>query len=120
MDVGMSIASALHELSIEGNGMTVSKLIKSGMNIGKDVMGTMTNTLILAYVGSSVVVILLIKSWGAETYEIANNTFIVLEEVLRALAGSFGLVVTIPITTLISSLLMGRKEDVLFYDDDEP
>ena len=57
MDVGMSIASALHELSIEGKGMTVRRLIKSGFNIGKDVMGTMTNTLILAYVGSSLLVV---------------------------------------------------------------
>ena len=110
MDVGMSIASALHELSVEGNGMTVKKLIKSGMNIGKDVMGTMTNTLILAYVGSSLLVILLLKGNGFEAYQIANNTELVIEEVLRAIAGSFGLVFTIPITTVISSLLMGKKE----------
>lgn len=115
MDVGMSIASALHELSIEGNGMTVSKLIKSGMNIGKDVMGTMTNTLILAYVGSSLTVILLLKGLDFEAYQIVNNSELVLEEVLRALAGSFGLVVTIPITTLISSILMGKKENN-FYE----
>lgn len=119
MDVGMSIASALHELSIEGNGMTIRKLIKSGMNIGKDVMGTMTNTLILAYVGSSMLVMLLVKGWGFEAYQIANNTELVLEEVLRALAGSFGLVVTIPITAVVSSILMGRKDDDLFYDEEE-
>lgn len=110
MDVGMSIASALHELSVEGDGMTVKKLIKSGMNIGKDVMGTMTNTLILAYVGSSLLVILLLKGNGFEAYQIANNTELVIEEVLRAIAGSFGLVFTIPITTVVSSLLMGKKE----------
>lgn len=115
MDVGMSIASSLHELSVEGNGMTISKLIKSGMNIGKDVMGTMTNTLILAYVGSSMMVILLVKGWGFEAYQIANNAELVLEEVLRALAGSFGLVVTIPITALVSSILMGKRENN-FYE----
>lgn len=115
MDVGMSIASALHELSVEGNGMTIKKLIKSGMNIGKDVMGTMTNTLILAYVGSSLIVILLLKGYGFETYQIVNNTELVIEEVLRAIAGSFGLVTTIPITAIISSLLMGKKENE-FYE----
>ena len=108
MDVGMSIASALHELSVEGNGMTIKKLIRSGMNIGKDVMGTMTNTLILAYVGSSLTVILMLKGYGFEAYQIANNTQLVLEEVVRAIAGSFGLVITIPITTLVSSILMGK------------
>jgi uncharacterized membrane protein len=50
-----------------------------------------------------------------EPYQIANNTELVLEEVLRAIAGSFGLVFTIPITTLISSILMGKKE----YDFNE-
>ena len=108
----MSIASALHELSIEGKGMTIRKLIKSGMNIGKDVMGTMTNTLILAYVGSSLVVILLLKGYGLEPYQIMNNTELVIEELLRAIAGSFGLVVTIPITTIVSAFLMGKKESV--------
>lgn len=111
MDVGMSIASALHELSVEGDGMTVRKLINSGFNIGKDVMGTMTNTLILAYIGSSLLVVLLLKGFEFETYQIINNTELVLEEVLRAISGSFGLVVTIPITTLVSALLMGKPND---------
>jgi uncharacterized membrane protein len=111
MDVGMSIASALHELSIEGKGMTVRRLIKSGFNIGKDVMGTMTNTLILAYVGSSLLVVLLLKGLEFETYQIVNNTELVLEEVLRAISGSFGLVVTIPITTIVSALLMVKSDD---------
>lgn len=111
MDVGMSIASALHELSVESGGMTTKKLIKSGMNIGKDVMGTMTNTLILAYVGSSLIIILLFKGYNLEPYQIFNNTEQVLEEVLRAIAGSFGLVFTIPITAIISSILMGKKEE---------
>ena len=111
MDVGMSIASSIHEISENAKGMTVRQLIKSGMNIGKDVMGTMTNTLILAYVGSSLIVILLLKGNGFEAYQIANNTELVVEEVLRAIAGSFGLVFTIPITTLVSSVLMGRKEN---------
>ena len=119
MDVGMSIASSLHELSVEGKGMTIKKLIKSGMNIGKDVMGTMTNTLILAYVGSSLLVILLLKGYNIEAYQIANNVELVVEEVLRAIAGSFGLVFTIPITTLASALLMGKENDVILNDSKE-
>ena len=111
MDVGMSIASALNELSHKASGMTVKGLIKSGMNIGKDVMGTMTNTLILAYVGSSLIIVLLFKGIGLESYQIFNNTELVVEEVLRAIAGSFGLVFTIPITTCVSALLMGEKKN---------
>ncbi len=108
MDVGMSIASSIHELSVEGYGMTKKQLIRSGMNIGKDVMGTMTNTLILAYVGSSLLIILLLRGYNFEPYQIFNNVELVVEEVLRAIAGSFGLVFTIPITTLVSSALMGN------------
>lgn len=111
MDVGMSIASSIYEISVTGKNMTMKQLIRSGMNIGKDVMGTMTNTLILAYVGSSLIVILLFKGNAFEAYQIANNTELVVEEVLRAIAGSFGLVFTIPITTLISAVLMGKKEN---------
>ncbi len=111
MDVGMSIASSVSELKKENPDMTPTKLIKSGMNIGRDVMGTMTNTLILAYVGSSLLVILLLKGLEFETYQIINNTELVLEEVLRAMAGSFGLVATIPITTVISAFLMGASRD---------
>lgn len=111
MDVAMSIASSINELSENNNEMSVKNLIKSGMNIGKDVMGTMTNTLILAYVGSSLIVILLLKGNGFEVYQIANNTELVVEEILRAIAGSFGLIFTIPITTLASSILMGKKEN---------
>ena len=111
MDVGMSIASSINEISETTKGMSVKKLIKSGMNIGKDVMGTMTNTLILAYVGTSLFVILLLKGYEIEPYQIANNTELVIEEVLRAIAGSFGLIFTIPITTFASSILMGKKEN---------
>ena len=111
MDVGMSIASSINEISENVKNASVKSLIKSGMNIGKDVMGTMTNTLILAYVGSSLIVILLLKGNEFEAYQIANNTELVVEEVLRAIAGSFGLIFTIPITTISSSLLLGEREN---------
>ena len=55
----------------------------------------------------------MLKGYGFEAYQIANNTQLVLEEVVRAIAGSFGLVITIPITTLVSSVLMGKRESDL-------
>ena len=60
MDVGMSIASSLDELRLKTKDMEWKELFKSGMNIGKDIIGTMANTLILAYVGSSLTLILLL------------------------------------------------------------
>ena len=109
MDVGMSIASALSEMREEIPDISVKRLIKAGMNIGKDVMGTMTNTLILAYVGSAMTIILLFMGFDFKMYDIINQEMIA-EEVLRAVAGSFGLVCTIPLTAIISAFMMGNKD----------
>jgi len=108
MDVGMSIASSLSELKNENPEMSTSKLIRSGMNIGKDVMGTMTNTLILAYVGSAMLCILLYTTNGFNLSTVLNQEDITME-VLKSLAGSIGLVCTIPLTALISGLIMGNN-----------
>lgn len=108
MDVGMSIASSVSELKSENPNMTVTKLIKSGMNIGKDVMGTMTNTLILAYVGSSMLCILLYTINGFNLSTVLNQEDITME-VLKSLAGSIGLVCTIPLTAIVSGLIIGKE-----------
>lgn len=104
MDVSMSIASALYELKCEVPDITVGKMIKAGMNIGKDMMGTMTNTLILAYTGGAIITIMIFMGANLAFYEVINQEMMI-EEVLRAIAGSFGLVATIPFTTVITSLL---------------
>lgn len=108
MDVGMSLASAMYELKKESPDISGTKLFKSGMNIGKDMMGTMTNTLILAYIGSSMCVILLFMGFKFQLFEIINQEKIA-EEVLRSLAGSIGLVCTIPLTALICSFIYKGK-----------
>ncbi len=105
MDVSMSIASALYELKCEVPDITVGKMIKAGMNIGKDMMGTMTNTLILAYTGGAIITIMIFMGANLAFYEVINQEMMI-EEVLRAIAGSFGLVATIPFTTVITSFLL--------------
>ncbi len=108
MDVSMSIASALHELKEENNEISVKRMLSAGMNIGKDMMGTMTNTLILAYIGCSMVLVMLLMVTGDNFRHVINSEML-LEEILSAIAGSFGLVTTIPFTTLVTSLLMGKR-----------
>ena len=108
MDVSMSIASALHELKEENPEISMKKMMKAGMNIGKDMMGTMTNTLILAYMGGSLVLVMLMTVTG-DNFRHIINTEMLLEEILRAISGSFGLVTTIPFTTLVASLMMGKR-----------
>lgn len=108
MDVGMSIASSLDEIKNKTKDISWKELFKSGMNIGKDVIGTMTNTLILAYVGGALTLILLFLACNMGFSEIINKETIS-EEIISALAGSMGVVFTVPITAIIYSLLNRKK-----------
>jgi uncharacterized membrane protein len=63
MDIAMSISSAMNELSENMHEKTFAKMVRSGMNIGRDAIGTMTNTLILAYIGGSLSTVLLLVSY---------------------------------------------------------
>lgn len=104
MDVCMSISSSIQELKENNPMMTVGQLFKSGMNIGKDVMGTMSNTLILAYAGTSMCLMLLFMVNNMTLVDIVNMELIA-TEIVRALAGTIGLIISIPITAIVASLL---------------
>ncbi|MBR3882579.1 MAG: YibE/F family protein [Clostridia bacterium] len=111
MDVGMSIASSLDEIKMKNPEITWKELLKSGMNIGRDTIGTMTNTLILAYVGSSVSLILLFMASDLSVIEILNKETIA-EQIISALAGSMGVVYTVPITSFVYAVL--NKDQVIY------
>lgn len=104
MDVGMSIASALYEIKNANPDVTFSQLVRSGLNVGRDVMGTMSNTLILAYAGGALNLILLFTAYDIPFGQIINGDYMA-SEIVRALAGSIGLIITIPCTTLIAAKL---------------
>lgn len=107
MDVGMSIASAMNEIEEQKPEITSRELIQSGMNIGRDIMGTMSNTLILAYTGSSLHLMLLMMAYQIPFLEIINQDMMA-TEVVRAIAGSMGLILSIPLTVLVAGTV-GRK-----------
>lgn len=107
MDVALSIASAMWEIEENSPKITTKQLIASGMNIGKDIMGSMSNTLILAYVGGSLHLLLLFTAYNITFIEIFNMDMIA-SEIVRAVAGSIGLIATIPLTTWIGGTF-GRK-----------
>ena len=111
MDVGMSIASSLDEIKMKNPEITWKELLKSGMNIGRDTIGTMTNTLILAYVGGSVSLILLFMASDLSVIEILNKETIA-EQIISALAGSMGVVFTVPITSFVYAVL--NKDQVIY------
>ncbi len=107
MDVGMSIASSIDEIYSANNSLTMKELFKSGMNVGKDIMGTMVNTLILAYTGSSIPMLLLFLAYGGTMMEVINLDKVA-TEIVRSVSGSIGLILTIPITSLVASFLIER------------
>ena len=110
MDVGMSIASSLTELKEKNPAMTGKELFKSGMNIGGDMIGTMTNTLILSFTGSSLLLVLLYMASSVGVTDVINIEAIATESVC-ALSGSTGIVYTVPITAAIFSY-MNRNKNV--------
>lgn len=109
MDVGMSIASSLSELKMKKPDMTAKELFKSGMNIGGDMIGTMTNTLILSFIGSSLLLILLYMASSLSVTEVINIEAIATETVC-AISGSIGIVYTVPITAAIFAIFNKDKE----------
>lgn len=111
MDVGMSVASSVFEVKRVSPGITLWELFRSGMNVGRDVMGTMTNTLILAYLGSSTPLLLLFYAYQVPLQRILNLDTIS-AELVRAFSGSIGLVAAIPLTALVAAwLAMNAKAD---------
>lgn len=109
MDVAMSIASAIAELHEVQPGLKTKDLFRSGMNIGRDAMGTMSNTLILAFAGNSFNMMLMIYSYGVSFQQLMNTDFMAIE-VIRSVAGSIGIVCTVPFVAFIAAYVYGRKK----------
>ena len=119
MDVGMSIASALDELKEKKPDIGKFELIKSGMNIGGDIIGTMTNTLILAYIGGAINIVLLYIVEQFSINEIINIE-IIATDVISAITASLGVMFTVPITAVVYGLLNKKnnnKEDNIKNND---
>lgn len=112
MDVAMSIASSVFEISEQNPSLSQRALWTSGMNVGKDVMGTMANTLILAFAGGSLNVMILIAAYQMPYHQLMNLDFVGTEMVL-GLSGSIGIVLTVPITAWTASLLAKRSKKTL-------
>ncbi len=108
MDVGMSIASAVDEVHKANPGAGFWALSRAGMNVGRDILGTMSNTLILAYAGGSLPLLLLLTAHRIDRVKVANLDLIA-TEVVRALSGSMGLVLCVPITALVAARLASSR-----------
>ncbi len=109
MDVGMSIASTIQEIYETDKTLSMKRLFISGINVGRDMMGTMTNTLIFAYVGGAMSTLVINYAYDLSYRQLANS-YVIGIEIMQGLSGSIGVVLTVSITAVIASFLVSRKE----------
>ena len=109
MDISMSISSAISEVHEANRKLGFKELFESGMNIGRDAMGTMANTLVLAYVGGALNMMVLIYSYGVSFTQLVNTDFVAIE-LIRAIAGSIGIIATVPCTCGIGAYLHSNSK----------
>ncbi|MBU1348853.1 YibE/F family protein [Patescibacteria group bacterium] len=106
-DVAVSIASGTTEIARANPRLGFRDLFRSGMVIGRDHMGAMANTLIFAYVGASLSTLLLYSQFGGSWLKFLNFDAVT-DEIIRSLAGTIGLVFTVPITAILAALACAR------------
>ncbi|WP_310602082.1 YibE/F family protein [Anaerosporobacter sp.] len=109
MDVAMSIASTILEINEKNQTLTRKELFRSGMNVGKDMMGTMSNTLILAFTGGSINTLVFIYAYNYQYNQVMNLHSIGIE-IIQGIASSMGVILTVPCVSLITCMLVKRKE----------
>lgn len=105
MDISISIASAIQEVHHSNRKLGPNQLFLSGLNVGHDMMGTMSNTLILAFIGTSLNTLILIYSYNVSYYQLMNMNLIAIE-VIQGLSGTLAVILTVPIVALIASRLI--------------
>lgn len=108
MDIGVSIVNNLEETKSKTQDFTWKELFKDGMKVGREVISTMSNTLILVYIGGLMKSILLYMACNMQmSYIMSKEAFA--EQMISALAGSIGVVFTVPVTALLYSFINKRK-----------
>jgi uncharacterized membrane protein len=105
MDVAVSIASSISEVAATNPKLTAKALFTSGLNVGRDMMGTMANTLILAFTGSSLNSLILIYSFNVNYHQLLNMNLIGIA-IIQGMSGSIAIILTVPVVAFIASRLI--------------
>ena len=108
MDVAVDITSAVAEVVEKRPDITKAEAVKSGINVGRSIMGTMMTTLLLAYYGGYIGLLMVFAAQDIPIINILNLKY-VSSEILHTLIGSFGLVTVAPFTAIASGILLPRK-----------
>ena len=109
MDTSMSVASAMNEVKRANPDINARDLFKAGFNVGRDAMGTMSSTLILALIGGSLAMMIFMYVTDVGFNQFTNNDLIVME-VIKGIAGSFGIILAAPLTAVIAAKMLTKKK----------
>ena len=105
MDLAVDITSAVNEVVKKRPDISRWEAVRSGMNVGRAAMGTMTTTLLLAYSGGYVALLMVFMAQGTPLYNILNYKYVA-SEIIHTIVGSFGLVTVAPLTALTAAMLL--------------
>ncbi len=108
LDISISVASAVSEVHAGNQDLGGAALFRAGMNVGRDMMGAMANTLILAFVGSSLNAMILMYSLERSTYQIFNSNAITIE-VVQSLSAGLAVLLTVPAVAAFAAVLIARS-----------
>lgn len=108
IDTTISVSAALYEMKEMQPNLTRQALFKSGMTVGRDIIGANSQTLILAYVGSSLATLLVLVSYGTQFDQFMSSNYIAIE-VLHGITGSIAVILSVPITAALCMLFSGQK-----------
>lgn len=107
MDVGMSIAATMQEILLKKPELTAKELFLSGMNVGKDMMGTMSNTLILAFAGGSLNTLVYLYAYDYSARQMINMYSLGIE-IMQGISATMGVVLTVPFTSAVGAVLLTK------------
>lgn len=110
MDLSVDITSAVYEVVLKKPDIKPLEAVKSGFNIGRAAMGTMTTTLLLAYSGGYLALLMTFMAQGTPIINILNYKY-VSSEILQTIVGSFGLVTVAPFTAIVAGLMLTKKAE---------
>lgn len=111
MDIAMSVVSSIEEVQRIDPTLSSGALFRSGMRVGRDAMGTMANTLILAFAGTSLNMMLYLYATDVSYLRLIDSDYISME-IIQALAGSVGMILAVPLCAIIAGAVFAKKKKV--------
>ena len=109
MDVVISLSASIEELNKVNGKLTRKQLFLSGLTIGKDMIGTMSNTLILAFTGGALTTLLVLTSYGVGYHQLLSSDYLAIE-LAKGLAGTGAVILMVPVTSFICSIYQKQEK----------